>query len=61
MEFIITHINDHRGDTKHLYKLVAKLKGAKAENPLPDTQSDIDLAESFADFFIGKIQKTMTI
>ena len=57
MELILTNINNHRGDTKYVYKLVAKLTGTKAENPLPDAQHDIELAESFAAFFVGKIQK----
>ena len=57
MEFILTNVDNHRGDTKHPYKLVAKCTSTKVENPLPDAHSDIELAESFVDFFIGKIQK----
>ena len=57
MEFILTNVNNDISDTKCLYKLVAKLAGAKAENPLPGAQSDIELTENFADFFIGKIKK----
>ena len=50
-------INDCRGDTKKLYKLVANLTNTASQNPLPETLDDELLANEFAEFFIGKIQK----
>lgn len=50
-------VNDCFGNTKRLYKLVSNLTGTEMENPLPESESDEELAEKFADFFIGKIQK----
>ena len=44
-----------RGDTKQTYKLIAKLTGSTSENPLPDSNSDLELSEEFADFFLNKI------
>ena len=43
------------GDTKQTYKLIAKLTGSTSENPLPDSNSDLELSEEFADFFLNKI------
>ena len=45
-----------KGNSKHLHKLIAELTGLKVENPLPEGLSDEDLAEHFANFFIGKIE-----
>ena len=41
-------------DSKHLYKLVAKLTGGVSANPMPYAESDLQLAEEFADFFRTK-------
>ena len=49
--------DDCRHDTKSLYALVANLTSTKSENPLPPNQSDEDLANMFADFFMEKIEK----
>ena len=40
-----------------MYALVANLTSTKSENPLPPNQSDEDLANIFADFFMEKIEK----
>ena len=50
-------MEDCKGDVKGLYRMVNKLMGTASENPLPNHTSDKDLAEEFADFFMGKIQK----
>ena len=50
-------VEDCKGDVKGLYRMVNKLMGTASENPLPSHTSDKDLAEEFADFFMGKIQK----
>ena len=55
------HINkliiDCEHDPKKVFQLVSNLTGSKVENPLPEGHTNKDLADSFADFFIGKIEK----
>ena len=55
--FISHDILSHRNDIKYLYKVVTNLSGVRKENPMPQAESDQLLAEKFADFFIGKIDK----
>ena len=52
-------IEDSRNDTKKLHRLVTHLRGTEPQNPLPDDDSnnDKDLANSFIDFFLSKIEK----
>ena len=47
----------NRGNSKHLYNLMAKFTGGVSENPLPPSTSDKDLSEEIADFFLLKILK----
>ena len=42
---------------KNLYKLVNHLTGNEVQNRLPDCESDKDLANRFANYFIEKIDK----
>ena len=49
-----------KGDTKKLYQVVNGITGILKENPLPHEESDIVLANKFADFFLEKIWKTET-
>ena len=57
----IEHINklvidcDH--NVKKLFDLVSNLTGSKTENPMPNSESDKVLANTFADFFLEKIDK----
>ena len=51
-----TEIAKFKGNSKHLYKLIAELTGTKVENPLPEGLSNQALAECFANFFITKIE-----
>ena len=44
-------------DTKKLYKIFSNMTGNISGNPLPDSESDEELANEFADFFIQKMQK----
>ena len=44
-------------DTKKLYKLVHHLTSMKADNPLPKYENEENLANGFADYFMGKIEK----
>ena len=48
-------INNRNGDSKKLYELIMNLSGSKVMNPLPDHNSDMELADEFAQFFITKI------
>ena len=43
-------------NTKKLYSVVNGLIGRTAENPLPESQSDEQLAENFTDYFMDKIK-----
>ena len=45
---------------KHLYKLMAKLKGGVSVNPMLASNSDVELANDFANFFWNKIIKIQT-
>ena len=45
-----------KGDTKKLYQLFNSISGKKSDNPMPENQSDQDLADNFADYFMSKIQ-----
>ena len=55
--FISQDILSHKNNIKYLYKAVTNLSGVRKENPMPLAESDQLLAEEFADFFIGKIDK----
>ena len=42
-------------DTKKMYKLVSNITGVHKDNPLPDSESNQDFADKFADYFMEKI------
>ena len=42
---------------KKLYKLVSNVTDVHKDNPLPDSESNRDLADKFADYFMEKINK----
>ena len=50
-------IGECRSDRKKLLLLVNHLTGHKPENPLPTSNTDKQLVDEFADFFISKILK----
>ena len=54
LQTLSSSINDCSNDTKKLYKLVNSIPGTSKNNPLPDKEK---LADEFADYFLGKIQK----
>ena len=43
-------------DSKQLFSIVNAITNNKQINPLPDNKSHGEMANDFADFFIGKIQ-----
>ena len=49
-------VKEYKGDTKRLYRMVNTLMGTSSSNPLPSHANNLDLAEDFADFFMGKIE-----
>ena len=55
-EIISGKITKLRGDTKNLYSLLYQLTGNEKENPLPERESDEDLANEFANYFMNKTQ-----
>ena len=50
-EKLLADITEHRGDSKYLYKQTWELCGVRIENPLPESITDQNLSENFADFF----------
>ena len=57
---LIKDIHDSKLDIKSLYKIVNDLTGVKCENPMPECESKLELANKFADYFINKIDKIKT-
>ena len=53
-------VKECKGDTKGLYRMVNTLMGTSSSNPLPSHTYNSDLAEEFADFFMGKIDYKRT-
>ena len=56
-QFYSNEFKQLKGDTKHLYKLVAKLTGNIKKNNLPDHASSGVISENLAGFFLNKILK----
>ena len=50
-------INECKQDTKKLYAFVNNIIGRASENPLPNRDSNEQLAEEFAEHFMAKIKK----
>ena len=53
---ICEKVADCNWESKKLYSLVCHLTGTKMDNPLPEHTDDEQLANEFADFFMGKIK-----
>ena len=47
-----------KGDTKKFYKLVNSITNSIEENLMPYGKTDNQLADSFANFFMEKVEKT---
>lgn len=56
-KYLLREFDKLKGNTKGMFNLVNKLTGSTSVNPLPDSESKDKLADEFADFFIGKIEK----
>lgn len=56
-KFLKLEFEKLRGNTKGTYALVNKLTGSTTSNPMPESNNNEKLANDFADFFIGKIEK----
>ena len=48
-------IKTNSNNTRKLFKLLSEITGSSKPNPMPDAQSDKELAEDFAQFFRQKI------
>ena len=57
MEVRSNKVKECGSDSQKLYALVNNLLGTKGSNPLPESNSDEDLAEEFAEFFLSKVLK----
>ena len=51
-------LKNHKGNPKHLCKLMSKLAGGIDANPMPKGKSGIDIAEDFAQYFLQNIVKS---
>ena len=49
-------VHQARGNSKQLYAVTTGLMGKTRQNPLPEAESNKELAENFATFFMNKIE-----
>ena len=56
-QYIQNEVVKHKGNAKHLYKLMSSLTEIRSENPLPKCKNDEKLSEHFAEYFSSKIEK----
>ena len=56
-EVISSKVAECKANVKSLYNLVNNITGGVKKNPLPECKDDKCLADTFADYFIEKIQK----
>ena len=56
-EVISSKVAECKANAKSLYNLANNITGGVKENPLPECKDDKCLADTFADYFIEKIQK----
>ena len=52
-------IAEHKFDTKSIYAMSFKLLGKMTDNPLPEHNSKLDLANDFNNYFKDKIDTIM--
>ena len=56
-EVISSKVAECKANVKSLYNLINNITGGVTENALPECKDDKCLADTFADYFIEKIQK----
>ena len=44
-------------ETKKLYKIINNITGTKEDNPMPPGDSDMEIAQNFAEYFVENIDK----
>ena len=54
---ILHELNNNENKTRNLYNILRSLTKQKKENPMPSTRSPSNFPDTFADFFLNKIQK----
>ena len=52
-----TEILKNKGNAKALYNIISNLSGNRVENPLPPSNDNSKLAQTFSNFFMEKITK----
>ena len=52
-----TEILKNKGNAKALYNIISNLSGNRVENPLPPSNDNSKLAQTFSNFFMKKSQK----
>ena len=57
IEAVSNKVTECGNDTKILYKIVNNILGTNKKKPLPPNNDKNKLADDFANYFIGKIQK----
>ena len=55
----MNYIAEHKLDTKSIYAMSFKLLGKATDNPLPEHDSKLDLANEFNNYFKDKIDIIM--
>ena len=51
-------ITESKNDTKQLFNIINNITVSKTANPMTEVKMDAQLAEEFASFFLGKIEKS---
>ena len=57
--FYMNYIAEHKLDIKSIYAMSFKLLGKAVDNPLPEHDSKLDLANEFNNYFKDKINTIM--
>ena len=57
VQSISEKVTECKHDIKKMYRLINKITGRTAENPMPESDSDETLVNDFANFFIDNIWK----
>ena len=55
--YITAKVTKATNNTRQLFKIIGGLLGRYKENPKPQGEEDRQLAEDFADYFLGKCKQ----